>query len=145
MAICGGSWCRCGRFRDNDRDSGGICKKGWHECEILCRWLWKYIFSFFLFWGGGLFFFLLIFCIKGFLGKKMICSLSFFFANLYFIYKSWFWPLLFGANEFVNIFFSFAKFYIYLLRKSCEYDMRHKYYFSQIAFQFMKWTWTLRC
>lgn len=105
MAICGGSWCRCGRFRDNDRDSGGICKKGWHECEILCRWLWKYIFSFFFYFGVEVFFFLLIFCIKGFLGKKMICSLSFFFANLYFIYKSWFWPLLFGANEFVDIFF----------------------------------------
>lgn len=44
--------------------------------------------SLFFFILGWRSFFLLIFCIKGFLGKKIICSLSFFFANLYFIYKS---------------------------------------------------------
>lgn len=128
MVICGGSWCCCGRFWDNDRDSGGICKKGWYECEIFCRWLWKYIF-FFFFILGWWFFFLFIFCIKGFLGKKMICLFFFFFVNLYFIYKSWFWLLFCGVNEFVDIFFLFVKFYIYLLWKFCEYDMCYKYYF----------------
>lgn len=94
--------------------------------------------SLFFFILGWRSFFFAYFLYKRFSGQENDLLTFFFFANLYFIYKSCFSPLLFGANEFVNIFFSFAKFYIYLLRKSCEYDMRHKYYFSQIAFQFMK-------